>query len=362
LTRDHRFDAVTASGTQDVATHDSATRRRLEEDSAVESGVRLPRVSVGVAVYNGEEFVAETLEALLAQTFSDLEVVISDNASTDRTAEICQTFVARDPRVRYFRSETNRGAAWNHNRVFELARGEFFKWNSADDVCAPTFISRCVEALDNDPAAVMACSDVLQINAKGEPLATQLIPEATMSGPVVTRFRRNCELDHLCVHIYGVIRSSVLRKTDLIGAYTDSDRVLLAHLALYGHFVLIRETLSLNRHHPRRSTEQYVGWRGRAAWFDPAKAHQRTFPFWTEFACFWNTIGRSPLTRADRMRCYVVMLQWAWRYKTYLIYEDLLYYPRQFLVRNVPGARTAWTRLKALWMRRQPAVRDVGRG
>jgi hypothetical protein len=203
---------------------------------------------------------------------------------------------------------------------------------------------------------------VLQIGAKGEPLATQLIPEETINGGPVTRFRRNCKLDHLCVHIYGVIRSSVLRNTDLIGAYTDSDRVLLAHLALYGHFVLIRETLSLNRHHAKRSTEQYVGWRARAAWFDPAKAHQRMFPFWTELAGFWNTIGRSPLTRADRLRCYGVMLEWAWQYKVYLIYEDLLYYPRQFAARNIPGAKVAWTRMKAMVarVRQGSALRDAG--
>ena len=96
-----------------------------------------PRVSVGIPVFNGERFLAETIESILAQTFKDFEIVISDNASTDRTEEICRSYAARDPRIRYNRNDTNRGAAWNHNRVFELARGEYFKWQSHDDFCAP---------------------------------------------------------------------------------------------------------------------------------------------------------------------------------------------------------------------------------
>ena len=119
-------------------------------------GQGCPRVTVGVPVFNGELFVAETLNSLLKQTFSDLEIVISDNASTDRTQEICRAYAARDWRVRYYRNDVNRGAAWNHNRVFELARGEFFKWSAADDLCAPEFLTLCVAALDRDPAAVMS--------------------------------------------------------------------------------------------------------------------------------------------------------------------------------------------------------------
>lgn len=308
---------------------------------------RRPRVSVGVAVYNGEAFVAQALSALQAQTFSDFEIIISDNGSTDRTSEICQSYAAGDPRVRYYRSDTNRGAAWNHNRVFELARGEFFKWNSADDVCAPEFLSRCVAALDAEPAAVMACTNVLEIDEHGHTLCTRVIPGETIAGGPVTRFKRNIRLDHLCLHIYGLIRADVLRQTDLIGSYTDSDRVLLAHLSLFGHFVLIPETLSLNRHHPQRSTQQYVGWRSRTVWFDPALQHRKIFPFWLEYARFWQSIGRSPLSRPDRLRCYAAMLGWAWSYKEYLVYEDLLYYPRQWVAANVPGAKRAWTWLKS---------------
>jgi glycosyltransferase involved in cell wall biosynthesis len=305
-----------------------------------------PRVTIGVPVYNGDAFLVQTLDSLLEQTFKDFEIIISDNGSTDRTAEICQSFAARDFRVRYYRSEVNRGAAWNHNRLVELARGELFKWNSADDVCAPEYLERCVAALDANPEAVLACTNVLEIDEHGRPLAERPVPPVFASDDAAQRFRRHVRLDHLCIHIYGVMRANVLRKTDLIGSYTDSDRVLLAHLALFGQFVVLPDTLFYNRHHPSRSTQAYVGWRSRTVWFDPAAAHRRLFPFWTEFAAFWDAIGRSPLRFIERLRCYGVMVQWVWDYKEYLFYEDLAYYPRQWVVRNVPGAKALWTRIK----------------
>lgn len=305
-----------------------------------------PRVTVGVPVFNGEAFLEETLNSLLAQTYADFEIVVSDNGSTDRTEEICRTYAARHSRIRYVRSELNRGAAWNHNRLVELSTGELFKWNSADDVCAPEFLARCVEALDRDPCAVLACANVMEIDESGAPLTSRTIPAAVTSEDGVERFARHVQLDHLCTHIYGVIRSSVLRRTDRIGSYTDSDRVLLAHLALFGHFIVLPDVLFFNRHHANRSTEVYVGWRSRTVWFDPAAANRRLFPFWTEFFAFWNVIDRSPLSYPARARCRLVMLKWLWDYKKYLFYEDLSYYPRQWIARRVPGARAFWSWLK----------------
>ncbi len=305
-----------------------------------------PRVTVGVPVYNAEAFLEHTLDSLLAQTFDDFEIIVSDNGSTDRTEEICRTYAATHPRIRYHRHEVNRGAAWNHNRLFELARGEFFKWNSADDLCAPEFLARCVAALDDQPGAVLACANILEIDEHGQPLGSRVTPDEVVSDDPVTRFARHAELDHLCIHIYGVIRTDILRQTDRIGSYTDSDRVLLAHLALFGRFVVLPDTLFFNRHHARRSTQVYVGWRSRTVWFDPAAANRKLYPFWTEFFAFWNVIGRSPLSMTDRLRCYAAMAGWAWSYKTFLIYEDLLYYPRQWVATHVPGAKAAWTWLK----------------
>src|SRR4051794_3298661 len=93
-----------------------------------------PKLSIGLPVYNGENFLAHAVDSILAQDFRDFELIISDNASTDRTAEICRGYAESDPRVRYVRFETNQGGSRNFCYVFELARGEYFKWAAHDDV------------------------------------------------------------------------------------------------------------------------------------------------------------------------------------------------------------------------------------
>jgi hypothetical protein len=102
----------------------------------------LPRVSVGMSVYNGERYVRQAIESILSRTFPDLELIISANASSDATEGTCRDYAAKDPRLRYYKSHRNRGAAWNHNRVVELARGEYFKWQCYDDYCDASFPGR----------------------------------------------------------------------------------------------------------------------------------------------------------------------------------------------------------------------------
>src|SRR5436190_13978533 len=101
-----------------------------------------PRLSIGVPVYNGEAFLAVTLESILDQSFTEFELIISDNASTDGTEEIARGIAARDERVRYHRNVANVGLAKNYNRLFSLASGEYFKWASADDVLLPGYLER----------------------------------------------------------------------------------------------------------------------------------------------------------------------------------------------------------------------------
>ena len=108
------------------------------------------QLSIGLPIYNGEEFLKEAIESLINQTFEDFEIVISDNASTDQTQQICRYYADLDPRIRYYRCKQNLGAAWNYNRVFELSYGEYFKWAAHDDFCGPAFFERCVDALDRD--------------------------------------------------------------------------------------------------------------------------------------------------------------------------------------------------------------------
>src|SRR5258708_40095698 len=107
-----------------------------------------PRVSVAVPVFNGEKYVAEAVESILTQTYRDLEVILCDNGSTDRTEGICREYAGRDSRVRYSRNEVNRGIHRNFSRGAELARGEYFMWLAHDDKLAPGFLEWGVAALD----------------------------------------------------------------------------------------------------------------------------------------------------------------------------------------------------------------------
>ena len=126
-----------------------------------------PRLSIGLPVYNGEDYLAESLEALLGQTYEDFELIISDNASTDGTADICRRYARQDSRIRYFRQSRNLGCNPNHNFVIEQARGELFKLASDDDLYARDLLKRCVDVLDECPRYVLAHSWSALIDASG---------------------------------------------------------------------------------------------------------------------------------------------------------------------------------------------------
>lgn len=108
-----------------------------------------PRVSIGMPVYNGEKFIRKALDSLLAQTFSDFELTISDNCSTDGTEIICREYAAKDLRIRFFKQPENMGPLANFNFVLEQAVGQYFMWAAADDLWNINFMRRCVERLDN---------------------------------------------------------------------------------------------------------------------------------------------------------------------------------------------------------------------
>lgn len=279
-----------------------------------------PRVTVGVPVFNGERFVAEALDSILGQTFQDFEIVISDNGSTDRTEYICRSYASRDPRVRYYRNEANRGAAWNHNRVFELARGQYFKWWSHDDLCAPEFLEECVAVLDRDPGVVLCFARTQIIDADRRPVTKYIVPAMTRmdSRRAYQRFHGAICPDHWCFEVYGVGRTDVLRQTHLIANYTASDRVLLAELALRGRFYEIPACRLFNRDHQSRSIQVHsiytVG-----GWFDPKLKGKITLPHWRYLGEYAKIVSGSALTRWERLCCYAQLLPYCCRWRKELL-------------------------------------------
>ncbi len=146
--------------------------------------MREPLISIGIPVWNGENYLAETLDAFLAQDFADFEIVIADNASTDRTEAICREYAAREPRIRYHRQPANYGAAPNYNDVYHRATGKYFKWAAHDDLIAPTFLSECLAVLVDDPGSVAAFTGSISIDADGNELGRS-DPRAGLAAPDV---------------------------------------------------------------------------------------------------------------------------------------------------------------------------------
>ncbi len=266
-------------------------------------------------MYNGDNYLAHALDALLAQTFTDFHVVISDNASTDRTEVICREYAARDDRVTYIRQPTNLGAAPNYNAVLAAAPpSEYFVWVAHDDVAGPEFLQRCVAALDANPEATVAFPRMLDIDEHGQAIGTAPArPDLTDPDPAV-RLAGVIDQRHRNDPIFGLIRRSALATTRLHGSYSGSDRTLLAELALRGPFVEIPDSVFAIRQHAGRSVRQGRSrWdvHVREAWFDTARANKIVFPKWRRARAYLVAIARAPaLSRRDRVRAYGQMVRW----------------------------------------------------
>lgn len=273
---------------------------------------RPPLLSIGLPVYNGERFLCESVDALLSQTFTDFELIISDNASTDSTPEICQRYVAADPRVRYVRQAKNIGASPNHHATLDLARGAYFKWASDDDLYEPTLIERCMEALEKDPDAVLAHAFEAFIDEDGAFLGNVKYRLATDAPDPAVRLRsllRTVGGDDF----YGVMRTDLLRQVAHQNSYHNADRTFMAAIVLQGRFVQVPEVLYYRRDHPARA-ERSPGVRARAANLDPIRNNRWRHPILRlqiEYIFgFFAAIWRADLSRRDRLRSMGVVLSW----------------------------------------------------
>lgn len=233
----------------------------------------MPRVSIGLPVYNGERFIEQSVRSVLDQTFRDLELIVSDNASTDGTLAILDRLAADDPRVRVVRNEQNRGAAWNYNRVFELASGELFRWHAHDDWFEPTLIERLVDVLDADREAVLAHSWTRFIDDDGETQREFHDDLGVVAARAGDRLRSVIDRLTFCNAVFGLARRDVLAETALIGAFPGSDVTLLYELALRGRFAVVPELLFVRR--PGASIKANPTKRMVAQWFDPAAKRRR---------------------------------------------------------------------------------------
>lgn len=264
------------------------------------------KVTIGLPVFNGENYLAAAIESVLGQTYRNLELIVCDNASEDRTESICRDFAARDQRVVYHRNPTNIGAAANHNKCVHLATGEYFKWMSHDDLLEPRYIEECVKALEADKDAILAQCIVHCFDMQGR--VFEIYDHSTWNtGSENQAVRLHAALcNPRCLEIFGLVRTKSMASSILQGGYTGADRTVVVDLALRGRFVLVPEPLFLNRDHPTRSSR----WTNRLeylSWWTGQKGQWKcsTGLFYRDCLKLINRYANSP---ADRLSCYRELL------------------------------------------------------
>lgn len=266
-----------------------------------------PRLSIGIPVFNGADFLPETLDSLRAQSFSDFEILISDNASTDQTEEICRDYVQLDSRIHYSRNAENIGLSQNCNRLPPLARGSLFKWAMADDPYEVDFLEVCVGALDKHPDSIMACTQAQFIDGDGKEIA---VTAPSFNLPFDSAFDRVHAV--FCYRswvnsILGVIRLEPLLETPLLPHYSGGDYVLLAQLALRGKIIESPQRLLRRRLHSRASS-QVADDAKRVDKMFTGKKDRRLYPEWSRLRDDLRTSQSAQFSLLDRLRLLVALV------------------------------------------------------
>jgi glycosyltransferase involved in cell wall biosynthesis len=261
--------------------------------------VSSPTVTVGLPVFNGERHLRAAIESILGQTFTDLELVVSDNASTDLTPEICREYARTDGRVRYERQATNVGARRNYEIVLSRGRGEYFKWSGHDDVLAPAFLERCAERLDDDPNAVLCGTGIEVIDDHGAWVGTG-VPSIVAGGPTPhERLRQFFAHPRAHQTIFGLIRRAPLATTGLFRSWFGADRALLIELALLGRLVRVDEPLFFHREHHGRS--DYAA--STVRWYTPEREDRPGADYWRHMGAVAGMLLSVPMPARERALC-----------------------------------------------------------
>ncbi len=284
----------------------------MQEERCDRYAQGVPYVSIGLPVYNGARFLEVALNSLLGQSFTKIEVVICDNASTDGTQQICERVAAQDRRVAYYRNAQNLGLAPNFNKVFKLSTGRYFKWAAYDDVLEPTFVERCVEVLDTHPHVAVCHTEVVLIDECGRDIG-QYIPQPDVTAENAhARFGRVllCH-DHHLVQMSGLMRADLIRQTRLYESYPCSDEVLLAHMALMGSFYIVPQPLFRLRVHADQSTKGVLASeRARVAFVDTRLEQDIVLVKWLYLKGCVAAINSADLSLAERAWCYGYLMPW----------------------------------------------------
>ncbi|MCE5276571.1 MAG: glycosyltransferase family 2 protein [Planctomycetaceae bacterium] len=304
----------------------------------------LPRVSVCIPVYNGEAFLSQAIESVLAQTFTDFELIISDNASTDGTADLCRRYAAADRRIQYSRNSVNVGGPENYNRLFHMARGRYIKWLADDDLCAPEFLQQCVDVLDSQPHVILCYPSTKVIGAHGQELNVAATPCFVDPQDIIRRFRHFLNPVGIAHNpVFGLIRRQALEQTFLFRKHLCSDRCLMAQLALMGEFHELPERLLVRRKHDRNISNSPQD----LSFYDPQNRHSRLLGYLPELhvtGTVLSAIRSAPLRPGMKMKLRMTVGRWLVRRRSDLWWQSKLvvsWTARRCLARLMPRRKPA---------------------
>ena len=280
-----------------------------------------PRLTIGVPVYNGEDYIAEAIRSHLDQDFTDFELIVSDNCSDDATPDIVKEFEGQDNRVQYTRNDTNLGGPANFNRLFRLGSGELFRWAAADDRIEPGYLRQVIGLLDDQPDVVIGHSDALLIDPDSVPMLQMeqgwlggdgyLEAIRLQAPPGDDRFGADhpheridavINNNHRNFYIFGVMRRAVMMQTRLHGLFYGGDRTFLVEMAMRGRFAKVPEPLFASRSHAKNSGRNALD-------FDELKEHgAQDLRFAAQvMKGYLDAVNGADVTRAERARCYAVV-------------------------------------------------------
>lgn len=273
-----------------------------------------PRLVLGLPVYNGEDYLRVAIDSILAQTFTDFHLIISDNASTDRTAEICQEYAAKDARISYYRHEQNLGCGGNHNFVFQPNGAMYFKWVAHDDVLEPDYLRQCVEFMDQHPEVAIVHSRSQVIDQDGKQIGTYDDQLRLKSGSVRDRFRRILWAGYFS-EFFGVMRADCIANTNMHGNYAGSDRNFLAEMVLQGNVGYVEAYLFQRRDHDKCFCRSQTDKIARLKWYNPNVKRASWVASTTgllKWKLYLAAIFSYSIPLGDRVGCLGALLEWAW--------------------------------------------------
>ena len=292
---------------------------------------REPLVSIGVPVRNGSAALARALESLVTQTYRHLEIIISDNASTDATPDICRQFAARDSRISYVRHEVPLTAFQNFRFTFDAARASYFMWAAYDDLRSPNYVEVLLAGMMRSPDASLCFSDVQEFGDLDDMSTATSIAHDFATGGLSFRDRIRKQTSLGCVHVYGLVNAAYLKEYAWYDLQDGPDAALLFYLAERGRFVYEPgATFYYHRPHGRDAEA-----RARAT------TYRRLEPFHQERLAWYSALGveharrRRPVT-VPRLHTLAVL------------YYHIIQGPKGLVYAWLPPfVRSAWRRMRS---------------